>query len=399
MGARTPWATPAQLMRRGTKNVPGMDRAPWLGMARTVRFEPPFCPHSSCGFHFDSTGWSFKRAGFYLRRARPCRIQRYRCSHCKRTFSSQTFSPTYWLRRPDLLEAVFHGEVSGAGHRQIARQHGVSHTTVQRLAERLGRHCLLVHEIFRDRAKGRLASEPIVMDGLGSFAGGQYWPLEITSIVGSRSYYSHDFVVSEKRRGGMMTEKQKLRRALFEKRLGRPDPKALLKDVTELLESNLLKGQRVELCTDENTTYAVALKRFQDVRVEHRTTHSKEPRTPKNPLFAVNAHHMFLRHSGANHKRETIAFSKRIPAVIYRHAVFQVWKNLVKAASERDPAGGTPAQRLGVTRRSWTVAELLATRCFATRQRLRRRLAEYYFARKRSRFVRGERSHALRLAF
>jgi len=216
--------------------------------------------------------------------------------------------------------------------------------------------------------------------------------------VGSRSYYSHDFVVSEKRRGGMMTQSQKHRRAMFERRLGRPDPKALFKDVSELLESNLPKGQCVELRTDENTTYAVALRRIPDVRVEHRTTHSKEPRTPKNPLFAVNAHHMFLRHSGANHKRETIAFSKRISAVIYRHAIFQVWRNMVKSASERDPSSGTPAQRLGVTRRRWTVAELLSTRCFATRRRLRTRVAEYYFARKRSRFVPGERSHDLSLA-
>ncbi|MEZ4278297.1 MAG: hypothetical protein R3F21_01615 [Myxococcota bacterium] len=93
-------------------------------------FKPPHCPNPDCLFHLDSTGWRFKRAGFYHREARPHRIQRYRCSHCRRAFSSQTFSPTYWLRRPDLLEPVFRAEVAGSGHRQIAHKTSVIHATI-----------------------------------------------------------------------------------------------------------------------------------------------------------------------------------------------------------------------------------------------------------------------------
>lgn len=353
-------------------------------------FRPPCCPHPGCDFHLDPTGWRFKRAGFYRRATRPHRIQRYRCLACRRSFSSQTFSPTYWLRRPDLLEAVFHAEVSGSGHRQVARQYGVSHATVQRLAERLGRHCLLIHEAFRRRARERLASEPVVLDGLVGFAGSQFSFVEITGLVGAHSYYSHDFVVTERRRTGAMTEAQKKRRAEREAKFGRPDPAALRKDVLELMRAALPHEGGIELRTDEKREYVWALRRLQGPEIEHLTTHSKEPRTPRNPLFAVNAHHMFLRHSGSNHKRETIAFSKRIQAVVYRHAVFQVWRNLVKRASERDPTRRTPAQRLGVTDRRWTVRELLAVRRLPTRRRLRRRVADSYWGRVRSRFLRGE---------
>jgi transposase-like protein len=356
------------------------------------RFTPPCCPDAGCDFHLDSTGWRFKKAGFYTRLTPPQRIQRYRCSSCNRSFSSQTFSLTYWLRRPDLLEAVFHGEVSGSGHRQIARQHGVSHTTIQRLAERLGRHCLLLHEGLRRRARERLASEPVVLDGLRAFAGGQYWPVEVTGLIGARSYYSHDFTVTEMRRSGSMTDEQKRRRARYERTLGRPDPRGLLEDVVELLRANLPCQGPVELRTDDHKTYPRALRGVQGPEIEHHTTSSKEPRTPKNPLFAINAHHGFLRHSGSNHKRETIAFSKRIQAVIYRHAVFQVWRNLVKPASLRDPRQ-TPAQRLGVTDRRWTVRELLSVRRLPTRRRLRQRVEDYYWGRQRSRFLRGERRH------
>ena len=360
-------------------------------MARPPRFHPPHCPYPTCDFHVDSTGWRFKRAGWYERATRPFKVQRYRCASCKRSFSSQTFSLTFWLRRPDLLEAVFHAEVSCSGHRQVARQHGVSHTTIQRLAERLGRHCILIHEMYRRRAKEKLASEPVVMDGLGSFAGGQYWPVEVTGLIGAKSYYSHDFTVTEMRRSGKMTHEQRKRRSEYEKKLGRPDPRALLEDAVDLLESNLPAEGRVELRTDDHKTYPRALRRLGNPHIQHETTSSKKPRTPRNPLFAINAHHMFLRHSGSNQKRETIAFSKRIQAVIYRHAVFQVWRNLVKAASERSPTK-TPAQRLGITDKRWTVPELLAMRRFPTRRRLRKRVADYYFGRMWSRFSKGERA-------
>lgn len=360
-------------------------------------FRPPHCPYPDCLFHLDSSTWRCKRAGFFVRRTRPHRIQRYRCSHCNRAFSSQTFSPTYWLRRPDLLEPVFRAEVAGAGHRQIARQLGTVHATVQRLVERLGRHCLLLHESLREKARAKLPDEPVVMDGLGTFAGGQYWPLELTGLLGTRSYYSHDFVVTERRRGGTMTELQKKRRAVYEEKLGRPDPRALTNDVLELLRTNLPEDRRIELRTDEKTEYRTALKRLKHPGIEHQRTHSKAPRTAKNPLFAINAHHMFVRHSGANHKRETVAFSKRIQGVIHRHAIFQVWRNLVKAASERTPPT-TPAQRLGITRGPWSVGRVLRTRLFPGRIELPERVRASYRGEVVSRFVKNERGLLARRA-
>jgi len=361
-------------------------------------FAPPHCPNPTCDFHRDSRAWRFKRTGFYHRHASPQRIQRYRCSRCQRSFSSQTFASTYWLRRPALLEAVFRAEVAGSGHRQTARQFEVAHSTVQRLVDRLGRHCLLLHETFRERARARLAEEPVVMDGLGAFAGGQYWPLELTGLLGTRSGYSHDFVVTERRRSGTMTEAQKRRRATYEQILGRPDPRALGRDVLDLLRANLPVQSAVELRTDEKTEYRTALRRLQHPALVHRTTHSKEPRTPRNPLFTINAHHMFVRHSGANHKRETIAFSKRIQAVVHRHAIFQVWRNLVKAASERHPPE-TPAQRLGLTTGPWSLGRILRSRLFPHRLLLPERIGRRYWHGQSSRYLRRERTHRLRFAF
>ena len=44
-------------------------------------------------------------------------------------------------------------------------------------------------------------------------------------------------------------------------------------------------------------------------------------RTPQNPLFPVNLSDLLIRHTGGNHKRETIAFSKRRQGALYRIAV------------------------------------------------------------------------------
>jgi len=346
-----------------------------MSARRTSR--PPYCPFVDCDFHLDPKGWRYKRAGFYSRSIPPFRIQRYRCAACKRSFSSQSFSLTYRLRLPHLLAPVFHAEVGGSAHRQTARQHRVSHATVMRLVERIARHCLLFHDSFRKAARARLASEPVVMDGLGSFARGQYWPVELTGLVGARSYYSHDFVATPRRRSGTMTEAQKKRRAAYERRWGRPDPGALTKDVLELLCATLPEDTPIELHTDEKREYPTALGRLEHTGITHRTTHSKAPRTPNNPLFPVNAHHMFVRHSAANHKRETVAFSKRFGTLVLRHVLFQVWRNFVKAASERHPRE-TPAQRLGVTSKRWTVEEILAVPLAMTRMRLRGRVRAAY---------------------
>ena len=96
--------------------------------------------------------------------------------------------------------------------------------------------------------------------------------------------------------------------------------------------------------------------------------------------------------------RETIAFSKKIASLIWRHAAFQSWVNETKWASERDPTT-TPAMRLGVRRRRVEVADLLGQRLFPTRMKLRDRTLRYYSGAVSSRFLANERPHALKYAF
>jgi transposase-like protein len=121
-----------------------------------VDFVPPFCPRRSCSEHLRSTpGYRFHRWGSYSTRQQKD-IPRFRCLACKKTFSRQTFSTTYFLKRRALLPAIAAGLVAGSAHRQISRSLECAPTTVSRMSARLGRHAMLLHARTLDRLRGKV---------------------------------------------------------------------------------------------------------------------------------------------------------------------------------------------------------------------------------------------------
>jgi len=361
---------------------------------RPASWSPPFCPNPACRFHAGSPTWRPWRKGFFTRLAAPRRIQRYQCPHCRRCFSSQTFSTTYWLKRPDLPRALFGRLVACSAYRQIARDLAVSPTTVLRQTERLGRHCLLFHERLRPR---HAPQEPIAVDGFETFEWSQDVPVHFHTAIGTRSHFFYAFTDSELRRKGRMTERQRRRRAEREARLGRPDPRSIEREMAELLALVVPPGGRATVRSDEHPAYPRAIRRLADRTVVHETVSSRAARTPANPLFAVNLLDLLIRHSSANHKRETIAFSKRRQSAAERLAVLQVWRNTMKSCSERK-RDATPAQRLGLTGRKLTVDDVLAERLFPSRIRLPERVARYYWRLTPTRGLVNPRVHRLRFA-
>jgi len=335
---------------------------------------PPFCPNPTCDSRVNSKPWRFKKKGFFSRDQKPHRIQRYLCHHCGRNFSSQTFSTGYWLRRADLLEPLFYRLLACSGFRQIAREMHVSKTTIQRLSEHLGRHCLLFHERLRPRDAPK---EPLVLDGFRTFEHSQYWPFDLNLLVGT-SHYVYGFNDAELRRSGTMRPAQRLKRTILEEKYGRPDPQATRKRVEELLRRVIPPGSRTVLRSDEHRAYPQAMRRLRDRTFSHETTSSRLSRTTQNPLFPVNLADLLLRHSSANHKRETIAFSKRRQGALYRTAIWVVWRNYIKDRSE-NRRDGPPAKALGLIRRALDVNEILRERLFPDREGISGWLSACYF--------------------
>lgn len=301
--------------------------------------------------------WRFKRAGFFLRPSDRRRIQTFQCLHCRRKFSTRTFSTTYWLRRRDLYPHIASMICEGPALRQIARILGVSHATVGRHVARLGRHCLLFHHTLMQRVVLR---EPLVVDGFETFEYSQYFPFHINFATGSDSWFHYHFTDAPLRRKGRMTPHQKRRRAELEHLHGRPDPKAVERSMAALVRPllKMVPNETVVLHSDDHKAYPRALKclRREDPdcpSIDHRITPSTARRTKKNPLFPVNLADLLARHSSANHRRETIAFSKRRQAAMY----------------------------IGLLDRMLTWRQVLRRRLFPHRAQLPEEWADYYWRR------------------
>jgi len=356
---------------------------------------PEFCPNLRCRHHTEVRAWRYKKKGFYTRSVKPQRIQRYICLQCKTSFSDQTFQVSYWCKKPQLLGPVFYRILSCSAYRQIAREFQLSPTTVLRLVERLGRHCLLFHELHRPRE----ISETLVIDGFETFEYSQYYPTHFHLAVGQASHFFFGFTDSELRRKGRMRKAQKRRRHKLEASLGRPDPKSIEKEMATLLEIVVLSGKRQKLHSDEHRAYPRALRRLSEHQFEHKVTSSKKPRTSTNPLFPVNLIDLLIRHTGSNHKRETIAFSKRRQSAAERLAVFLVWRNYMKRFSERKRKSRTPAQKLGLFDRLLTLEDILGKRLFPKRIALPERWRIYYRHAVPTRALPRLRAHTLKYAY
>ena len=343
-------------------------------LAALRRFRPPCCPNPGCTFHGFSRGWRYRRAGSFQRLRAPRTVPRFQCSHCRRSFSSQTFSTTYWLKRPELLHPTWDALLACAGYRQIARIQHCSPTTVMTHAERLGRHALLFLEKHRPKAA---PVEPVVVDGFESFEFSQFHPLHLNLAIGAHTHFFYAFTDAELRRKGRMSTAQKRKRRCLEFRFGRPHPRAIEHGMAALLSLVAPPGSQIEIRSDEHPAYPRAWRRVPRVAVRHIATPSKQARTARNPLFPVNRADLWLRHSGANHKRETIAFSKRRASVIERCAMLSVYLSYQKSFSEKKQ-DATPAQRLGIMRTKLHTREVLAKRLFPSHIALPTPWKRYY---------------------
>jgi len=357
---------------------------------------PPFCPNSNCKYHkaLDNS-WEYKKIGFFYRDHPPHRVQRFTCQTCGRSFSSQTFAQNYWQKIPDLDEKIVMKTVGCMANRQIARDLGVSPETINRRLARIGRHCLLFHQAqMRDAAP----FSEIVVDGFESFEWSQYFPTHHHLAVEKETDFFIYFTDSPLRRKGRMTEPQKKRRLELENLLGRPDPKAIEKDMAELLDVSLRGQHRAIVHSDDHPAYKLSIKRLA-YQIEHRITPGSDFRNRQNKLFVINLLDHLVRHSSSNHKRETIAWSKRRQASSERLAILLVWRNYMKGRREKDPRSPTPAMERGMMDRRLSVEELLAGRIFRTHVELPPRWSEYYDRVVATRALAKQRRHELKYAY
>lgn len=354
---------------------------PSTPVERLQPFRPRFCPWPECREHRrTASGYRYHRHGTYATRRRP-RVPRFRCRACRRCFSRQSFATSYYLKRPELLVPAAAALVAGSAHRQIARSLGCAPSTITRLSARLGRHALLLQAVALQHLKGRLV-EPLAIDHFETFEFSQDLPFGVLTSVGRASWFVFAIDPAPHAPGGPASPVQRARRRTRPARPRRGGYRGSFRRGLDHLLPLLPPRAALVLACDGKPQYLEAVDSHPQrsrIQLEVHPNPAQGPKgAPRSPaalardraLFPVDQLHALLRHTRADHKRETIAFGRRLAAIMERLFLTVVWRNFIKGRSERRPDPHTPAMRLDLTTAPWTWRGLLSRRLFPGRGEL-----------------------------
>jgi transposase-like protein len=309
-------------------------------------FIPPFCGSPRCRYHTLSRATpyvDFIAWGSYSTKTFG-EVPRFRCTVCGRTFSRQTFCLNYYAKRVIGYEDVARRLACCESLSAIGRAHGASTDTISNRISRASRQALAFESI---QASTRHPDEDLTADGFESFCYSQYFPNNITILVGSSSQFVYAADHATMRRKGRMTEEQKRRRSRFDG-IYRPDPGGIVKSFARVAGESLRvlsDGNRsqLRLWTDEHQAYPRAIRRspclaaLHDLgRIKHCRISSRVARTRANPLFAVNYLDRELRKDLHEHVRETVCFGRNVNRQMERLSLYLWWHNYIKPHRARD---------------------------------------------------------------
>ena len=350
-------------------------RWPKIPVEQVTCFRPPHCPWPECPEHQRRDGkYRFQRhASYSTRRSR--NIPRFRCLTCRRTFSRSTFSTLYYAKRPELLQPIAAGLVAGSAFRQLARSLRCSKTTVARFSARIGRHAMLLHAYcLQHLVDGEL--EPIVFDHFETFEFTQDYPVGVATPTGARSWFVYGLDPAPHGRGGRRSPVQQRRLDARPKRANRGRYTGSTRRTIDALLRLVPADESLSLISDAHADYPRAIASHPEKSRIRLRRHANPVRGPKGSkrsgeaivrdraMFAVDLLHKIFRHTLAHHRRETIAFPRRLNGMLERRMHTVIWRNLVKRRSERKRGSPTPAMWLGLSTEPWSWARVFSRRLF-----------------------------------
>ncbi len=312
-------------------------------------FIPPFCPYKACTLHHEpkQSGW-WKRCGSHHTKCFGP-VPRFKCRSCGRTFSTQTFSTQYWVKRIIDYQDLERRLSSSMSIRALSRDLLCSCGTIINRCDRLSRQELAAHAALRPLATRQ---ESVCIDGFQGFDRSQYFPNNITISITSDSRFILSWTHATFRRGGAMKPSQRKRCAVlyppvaFEKGAVKRSFRELLDELAR--DRPPLPDRPLIIITDEKTDYVESLSRHslsrnRDAahRVEHLRVSSKLPRTILNPLFPSNYLDREIRKDQAAHRRESTCFCRNAANGLSRLTCYFGYHNYVKKYLIKAPMADT----------------------------------------------------------
>ena len=287
-------------------------------MARSD-FKCPFCSASFDYVH---------RFGFFRKKRRAKKIQRYRCKVCRKTFSDATLSPEYRQKKRHLNKPLFYALTSSTGLRQSGRILNLNYKTVVRRLSYFDRVATRHTNDLLQKITPEGGFKHIHFDDMETSEHSKLKPLSIPMTVMAEKRFIIAFdVVSMPAKGHLA--------AISRKKYGiRPDHRKLgWKNV--LTKTSALTSQNVKVTSDQQPFYPAMLK----AHLPHKTHERTKGRAAcvagqgemkvggKDPLFSFNHSAAMIRaHVNRLHRR-TWCTTKRPDRLITHLKMYQLWHN------------------------------------------------------------------------
>jgi hypothetical protein len=218
--------------------------------------------------------------------------------------------------------------------------------------------------------------EPLVMDHFETFEFTQDFPVGVATAVGANSWFVYALEPAPHRRTGRRSTAQQARLRRRPRRAFRGGYHGSTWRLVNTVLPLAPDSGQLDLVGDGHPAYTriAGHRRFagrlrlhsfpNPKRGPKGSQRSADARARDRAMFPVDLLHAILRHSLAHHRRETIAFGRRLNAIMERLFVAAVWRNFVKGRSERKPDPTTPAMAIKLTDRAWSWKRVLSRRIF-----------------------------------
>ena len=323
-------------------------------------FQPPRCPNRACPMHRAPQPRFFQCCGSYRARCRADAVPRFRCKHCRRGFSRQTFRQDYRDRRPECNGLLFRLLVSGVGLRQAGRWlrlgvHAVQHK-FRKLAHAMRR---LDRNLLQELPPGRR----YLLDELETFEHSSILPLSVPVLIEHDSLAVVAAGVAPIRRVARIGSRRQRWLSRHEQSHGRRKDRSVrsLRRILGRLRRRL-RGHRAVLVSDRKQVYASLCRGLLRGQVEHERVSGELPRTTYNPLFRINLTDAMLRDNNGRLRRRSWLVSKTAACLRRQLALFTAYRNWHRLRTNREQDELTPGVQLGCVHRRLSVEELLAWR-------------------------------------
>ena len=330
-----------------------------------AHFFPKNCPNQRCPSRAE-VPFTYQCKGQFSRKVDGRVVQRFKCTVCRRGFSSQTTRLDYRLKKPQLLRAMFYDFVSKVSIRQMGRKLGCKPDTVSHHLRLMAEHARELHELFLARHKrdGPGLEGTFQLDELETFeTDRRLFPLTAAVLIDKHTRFVVHAETGTLPARGKLRQRDRKRKEAYEKVSGKRVSRS--KEATTAcfvaLRDHLKADVTIDVQTDEKTIYPKILRETFGDQVRHQWTSSKAVRNTSNLLFPINNTLAQGRDNLSRLVRRTWCHSKRERNLRWHLWIWILWRNYVREITNANTEESS-ASASGVARERCTAHELLQWR-------------------------------------